>query len=298
MITPTRASGPETTHTHRRRSEPALRLEPKPCHSSEDRAYPLAFIARLFAVPSAFSKFADPDSHRPITPVGTALQAPNDENPVKFDQLVAHLRTRVAPPLPGPRAHALMAPRPRRAWPPGFEPAQARQAAGLLLIFPADDRPHVVLTVRSDSLGHHGGQVSLPGGTIEPGETRQHAATREAHEEVGLAPEDVQLLGELTPVDIAVSGFRLHPVLAATPQRPRLRPARNEVSRILEVAIDDLVDPSRHAWRSAAQGAETFRYPAFAIGGVDIWGATAMILAEFLSLVGWPGPEPPGPGDM
>lgn len=212
-----------------------------------------------------------------------------------FDELVTHLRAVVRPPLPGDRAHDLMAPRPRGSWPPGFNPSQARQAAGLLLIFPAANSPHLVLTVRSDSLGHHRGQVSLPGGVIEPGETREQAAIREAHEEVGLALEGVHVLGALTPVDIVVSGFRLHPILAATPSRPRLRPSGSEVSRILEVALDELVDRRCHAWRSSVRGTEPFCYPAFAIEGVDIWGATAMVLAELLSLLGWPGPDPGDP---
>jgi 8-oxo-dGTP pyrophosphatase MutT (NUDIX family) len=130
---------------------------------------------------------------------------------------------------------------------------------------------------------------------IEPGETREQAARREAHEEVGLALEGVQVLGALTPVDIVVSGFRLHPILATATSRPLLRSSGSEVSRILEVSVDELVDPGCHAWRSRDRGTETFRYPAFVIDRVDIWGATAMVLAELLSFVGWPGPEPRDP---
>src|SRR5438876_7014369 len=115
-----------------------------------------------------------------------------------------------------------MAPRPRREWPEGFNPARIRRAAGLLLVFPGAGRPHVVLTVRADSLGRHSGQVSLPGGVLEPGETFEQAALREAHEEIGLPLEQVRVLGPLTPLDIPVSGFRLHPVVAVIPSRPTL----------------------------------------------------------------------------
>src|SRR5207245_442143 len=114
--------------------------------------------------------------------------------------------------LPGVAAQALLAPVPRRDWPSGFDPAHIRNAAGLLLLFPRDDQAHVVLTVRAGTLGRHSGQVSLPGGVIEPGETFEHAALREAHEEVALTPGGVRVLGALTPLDIPVSGFRLHPV--------------------------------------------------------------------------------------
>ena len=183
-----------------------------------------------------------------------------------------------------------MAPRPRREWPSGFNPTRVRRAAGLLLLFPVDDRPHVVLTVRADTLGRHGGQVSLPGGVIEPGETFEQAALREAHEEVALPLDGVRVLGTLTPLDIPVSGFRLHPVVAARDTRPSLTPSDGEVARILDVAIDELRDPSRVWSVRRLRDGQTLDAPAFHVGNDEIWGATAMVLAEFLTLLGWEGP--------
>ena len=84
-----------------------------------------------------------------------------------------------------------MAPEPRRDWPKGFNQDKIRSAAGLLLLFPIDGEAHIVLTLRSDALGRHGGQVSLPGGVTEPGETFETAALREAHEEVALSTAEV-----------------------------------------------------------------------------------------------------------
>src|SRR5438105_5713414 len=135
-------------------------------------------------------------------------------------------------PLPGAAAHALMAPRPRREWPAGFNPARARNAAGLLLVFPIDTRAHLVLTVRADTLDRHGGQVSLPGGVVEPGETFERAALREAHEEIALPLDGVRLLGPLTPLDIPVSGFRLYPIVAYAKEQTPLAPSDGEVARI------------------------------------------------------------------
>src|SRR6185295_4968317 len=93
----------------------------------------------------------------------------------------------------------------------------------------------------------HGGQVSLPGGVVEPGETLEEAALREAHEEVALGLAPVRVLGALTPLDITVSGFRLHPIVAVTGTAPRLTPADAEVASILEVAVDELLDPANFA---------------------------------------------------
>jgi len=194
--------------------------------------------------------------------------------------------------LPGAAAHALMAPRPRRNWPPGFSIDRIRHAAGLLLIFPIGDRPHIVLTVRAHTLDRHGGQVSLPGGVIEAGETAEEAAFREAQEEIALAPEGLITLGVLSPIDIPVSGFRLHPVVAASRRRPALQAADGEVARIVEPSLADVMDPRHLAWRTLARETGPLEFPVFLVDGVEIWGATAMVLAEFLALLGWEGRLP------
>jgi 8-oxo-dGTP pyrophosphatase MutT (NUDIX family) len=209
---------------------------------------------------------------------------------VNFDEAVARLRKALTAPLPGIAGQNLMAPRSRREWPAGFDQGRIRNAAGLLLVFPSVGRPGIVLTVRADTL-RHARQVSLPGGVVEPGETLEQAALREAHEEVGLATDPVILEGRLTPLDIAVSGFRLHPIVASITAFPELRPSDREVARILEVTLADLMAPGSIAWRSITRAGETFDYPAFVLHGVDVWGATAMVLAEFLALFGWLGPE-------
>src|SRR5437762_1169407 len=114
-----------------------------------------------------------------------------------YPEVVDRLTEALKGPLPGAAAHARLAPFPRREWPPGFNPARIRHAAGLLLVLPIENRAHLVLTVRADHV-RHGGQVSLPGGVVETGETFEQAALREAHEEVGLAPSGVRVLGGLT----------------------------------------------------------------------------------------------------
>jgi 8-oxo-dGTP pyrophosphatase MutT (NUDIX family) len=204
-----------------------------------------------------------------------------------FADAVHRLEAALSTELPGASAHALLAPRPRRDWPDGFNPARIRHAAGLLLVFPIDDRPHIILTVRADRLGRHGGQVSLPGGVLEPGETFEQAALREAHEEIGLSRRGVRVLGALTPLDIPVSGFRLHPIVAATSEAPALAPSDGEVARILEVSVLELFEPSRLHTANRVHDAEPVSVPILRVGNDEIWGATAMVLAEFLTLLGW-----------
>ena len=204
-----------------------------------------------------------------------------------FPDVLARLESAFRAGLPGPAAHALLAPRPRRGWPPGFDPARIRHAAGLLLLFPRGDQAQVVLTLRADSLGRHSSQVSLPGGAMEPGETVVDAALREAHEEIGLLTDDVRVLGELTPLDIPVSGFRLYPVIGAVQRQPALEANDHEVARILDVSLDELAKPSAVVETPRTRDGLPYAVPAFRVADVEIWGATAMVLAEFLSILGW-----------
>ena len=210
-----------------------------------------------------------------------------------FDEVVRRLERGLSGALPGAAAQARLAPVPRRAWPPGFNPARIRHAAGLLLLVPHENAAHVVLTVRADSLDRHSGQVSLPGGVVDPGETFEQAALREAHEEVALPTEHVRVLGALTPIDIPVSGFRLHPIVAVNPTSPALTPADGEVARILYVALDDLLDANHLRSTERQRDGVTLVVPAFHVNGEEIWGATAMILAELLALLDWIGPPAP-----
>lgn len=208
-----------------------------------------------------------------------------------IDEAVRTLESGFSAGPPGPDAQLHMAPRPRPGWEPGVLPEDARIGAALLLVYPRDDRAHVLLTKRPSSMAFHAGQVSLPGGGVEAGESLEDAALREAHEEVGLAAGFARTVGRLSPLHIPVSGFNLHAVVAVAKARPVWIPSEREVERILEIPIDDLVDPERQVHDVFERPAGTFDVPYFAIEGERVWGATAMILAEFLSLLGHP-PEP------
>jgi 8-oxo-dGTP pyrophosphatase MutT (NUDIX family) len=182
-----------------------------------------------------------------------------------------------------------MAPSPRIGWDPYSVPPGLRDAAALLLIYPGDDGLHVPLTVRGSALRKHTGQVSLPGGSVDDGESIEAAALREAAEEIGTTPAAVHLLGRLTPLHIPVSGFLLHPVVGVALDRPVFRPAPWEVARLLEVPLDRLQDPAiinrETRTRQRDDGSVTVDVPYFAIDGEKVWGATAMVLAEFLEVL-------------
>lgn len=199
------------------------------------------------------------------------------------------LRDRLTRPLPGLDAQLRMAPSPRVGWDPLKFPEGTRDGAALLLVYPHDDTLQLALTVRGSGLRNHTGQVSLPGGRVDDGETFEQAALREAEEEVGVDPRAVDVVGRLTPLHIPVSGYLLHPVVGFTTVRPAFQRAEWEVARIIEAPISLLSDPRmvKREMRTRTVSGQTIDVdvPYFDIDGEKVWGATAMVLAEFGALV-------------
>jgi 8-oxo-dGTP pyrophosphatase MutT (NUDIX family) len=205
---------------------------------------------------------------------------------VPLKDLERTLRVKLVETLPGVEAQMRFAPvTPRSGWRPGHYPEDSRVAAALLLIYPGSRGPAIPLTVRASGLARHAGQISLPGGAADSGETLAETALREAHEEIGLDPSNVTVLGELTPVWVLVSGFTLHPVVAVTHERPHFVAAAGEVAEIVEVSLDDLRDASRIRRGTRVREGVAVEYPYFDLMGHQVWGATAMILGEFICLI-------------
>src|SRR5262249_5952259 len=130
-----------------------------------------------------------------------------------------------------------------------------------LLVYPSRAGIAVPLTVRASGLARHAGQISLPGGATDPGETLVDAALREASEEIGVDPSAVRVLGELTPVHVLVSGFTLHPIVGVADRRPDFAAAPGEVEEILEVSLDDLRDASRIRQGTRTREGVAVEYP-------------------------------------
>jgi len=205
--------------------------------------------------------------------------------PVRFTDVAALLTPVRFEHLPGEAAQARLAPRPRATGPLLRGGPPRRPAAGLVLIYPVAAEATLLLTVRGSDLASHGGQVSLPGGAAEPGESVEDTALREAAEEVGLSPDGVVVRGRLTPLHIPVSGYLLHPVVATRDEQPALVPDPREVERLIEVPLRMLAEPSSWRVELRERRGVTVEVPALDLGGAHLWGATAMVVAELLALI-------------
>ncbi|WP_392507964.1 NUDIX hydrolase [Naumannella halotolerans] len=173
-------------------------------------------------------------------------------------------------------------------------PRQPREAAVLALFGLADRGPQIVLTERAADLRSHPGQVSLPGGAVEPADPDLPAtALREAAEEVALRTDTVQILGELPPVPVPVSHFNVTAVIGRWQHPHALRAADPaEVAAVHQVPIEVLAAPQT---RCTAVHPRGFTSPGFVFGTdsgreVFVWGLTAFLLDALLRLGGWERP--------
>ena len=168
-----------------------------------------------------------------------------------------------------------------------FEPPEGtmpRLGAVLVLLYPDAEDLRLPLTVRSEHLRSHRGEVSLPGGAIDPGEDGPIAAAlRECHEELGVDPARVAVWGTLSSFYIQPSNFQITPVVGFCERAPKLTPNHAEVSAVITVTLRELLDPATvMAEHRQLRGIDVI-VPYFAIAGHKVWGATAVVLSEFVA---------------
>lgn len=179
------------------------------------------------------------------------------------------------------RLRSALSRRPSGAWPVGgVEPCEPVAAAVLFPIVLGERETTVLLTRRTEGLRDHAGQISFPGGRVEPGDpSPEYTALRETREEIGLASRHVEIAGFL-PEHRTVTGYRITPVVGFLTPPFDLRPDPAEVAEIFEVPLSFLLDPANHERHSHEHQGRTHHSYAMRYGRYFIWGATAGIIVS------------------
>ncbi len=161
-----------------------------------------------------------------------------------------------------------------------------REAAVLAAVIPGANGAHdLILTKRSAALKHHPGQIAFPGGKKdEHDKDLTEAALREAHEEIGLAPENVEVIGAL-PAHETVTSFQVTPFIAYVKAPFTFRPEVGEVDEVFRVPLDHVLNPAHFSVQGRHWQGHTRRYYTIPYGPYYIWGATARMLRAWSDLM-------------
>ena len=201
---------------------------------------------------------------------------------MKLDKKIKLIKRRLLKELPGWKSQRKMAVMPinavtRLAF---YPPSDAKLAAVAIILFQEDKKFKFFLTRRTSNVDHHKGEISLPGGAQDKGESFKDTSLRESEEEIGINIS-LELIGKLTPLYAPVSGFLIHPYVWYSKDKPSTTINENEVESIHDIDLDELQDDTALSTKRIKVKGLSVDVPSFHFDSCISWGATAMILSEF-----------------
>ena len=201
---------------------------------------------------------------------------------MKIDKKIKLIKRRLLKELPGWKSQRKMAIMSinavtRLAF---YPPSNAKLAAVAIILFQEDKKLKFFLTRRTSNVDHHKGEISLPGGAQDKGESFKDTSLRESEEEIGINIY-LELIGKLTPLYAPVSGFLIHPYVWYSKDKPSTTINENEVESIHDIGLDELQDDTIVSTKSIKVKGLSVDIPSFHFDSCISWGATAMILSEF-----------------
>ncbi len=185
--------------------------------------------------------------------------------------------------LPGAASHKKMLPPNRVLKAASNKKNTLKQSSVLLLLYIENDELTACLIKRSSHMKHHAGEIALPGGRIEKGETAVKTALRETYEEIGIQPDEIEILGSLSEFYVEVSRFQIQPFVGWLNKKPEFKINSNEVEKTILFPINKFKAPFSEIELETISG--KLKVPCIKFDGEIIWGATAMILSEFVDIL-------------
>lgn len=203
-----------------------------------------------------------------------------------FTECITYLEERFKLPLPGKEAQYLMAPKARLPIDEYLKNfPEHKISCVLLLLFPSEENTNFVLIERTSGGGVHGGQIGLPGGKHESSDvTFADTALREAEEEISVNKNEITLLGQLTDLFIPASKFRVFPYVGFIKYEPKFVPNEIEIKSIIQTSMKSFLSDEIKFEKDFQTSYGKLAAPYFKYENHEIWGATAMIISEFISL--------------
>lgn len=203
-----------------------------------------------------------------------------------FHDFAIFLQEALSKPLPGKKAHLEMLPEEMSSRILIQPNKSARLSSVLLAIYPDKDIPHVLFIKRQEYNGAHSGQISFPGGKKEEYDsTLWHTALRESAEEINLDPSQVQQAGKLTDMYVERSNHIVYPYVATLPKPKNLIPDSHEVNAIIKASIPFLVHDIKVKHFTLNRNSVDYQMPYYDLHGEVLWGATAMMVREFITII-------------
>lgn len=203
-----------------------------------------------------------------------------------MSDLIEFLEKRLSQNLPGRDAQIKMAPKPRTEGEMRKmeAPEDVYESSVLILLFPNEKGEiELTLTLRSEDI-NHGGQISFPGGRADKGESVVETALREAREEIGVEPQDITIIGQLSDLYVSHSNNLVVPIVGYTNKRPDFTINPREVDEVFTVELRSLLHKKNLTVEDWELGKHIYKVPYWDVHRVPLWGATAMMLNELLDI--------------
>ncbi|RLD63441.1 MAG: coenzyme A pyrophosphatase [Bacteroidetes bacterium] len=200
-----------------------------------------------------------------------------------FDSFIERLKYQLSKELPGESAHKIMSPSFRFN---NYSSKSPVKSSVLILLYPYNNDIYTVLIKRAEYDGFHSAQISFPGGKYESSDNvLSQTALRETYEEIGIEPELIKIIGPISSIYIPISNYTAQPFIGYVNKKPDFKIDTFEVSNVINVKISELLDNVNKKNGLFKVGNKKIQAPYYNANGNKIWGATAMVLCEFIKIV-------------